>query len=202
MKQTAESIEAEAAVVRSQLVAVGADIRQHADPAAIVDTAKASFKKRAEDVPAFLTKNSSPISMVVLGCALGAAVTGLFSRSKRPAPVTSGVAESPSVPGGGLQSTLRSQGNAALLSSVGVGLGYVAGMFVPTSSAEERYLGQPKAVLGQSLDDFLKAHSNDMKMAVANAFGLSRLSAVTLVGLAMLAEALEKAKPVSNPDSL
>jgi hypothetical protein len=54
MKQTAESIEAEAALVRSQLVAVGADIRHHADPAVIVDAAKASFKRRAGDAPSFL----------------------------------------------------------------------------------------------------------------------------------------------------
>ena len=65
MKQTAESIEAEAALVRSQLVAVGADIRHQADPAVIVDAAKASFKRRAEDAPSFLKKNANAIGRLI-----------------------------------------------------------------------------------------------------------------------------------------
>ena len=83
MKQTAESIEAEAALVRSQLVAVGADIRHHADPAVIVDAAKASFKRRAEEAPSFLKENATPIGMVLLGGAFGAVLTGLVSHSRR-----------------------------------------------------------------------------------------------------------------------
>ena len=43
MKQTAESIEAESALVRSQLIAVATDIRHHVDPTVIVDAAKLSF---------------------------------------------------------------------------------------------------------------------------------------------------------------
>ena len=58
------------------------------------------------------------------------------------------------------------------------------------STTEERLLGPPKAVLGQHLDEFLKEHTRGIKMAAANVFGLSRLSATTLVGLAMLVEAV------------
>jgi len=65
-----------------------------------------------------------------------------------------------------------------------------------------RLLGQPKAVLGQHLDEFLKEHTRGIKMAAANVFGLSRLSATTLVGLAMLAEALGTSRRRSKPDSL
>lgn len=190
MKQTAESIEAEAALVRSQLVAVGADIRHHADPAVIVDAAKASFKRRAEDAPSFLKENATPIGMVLLGGAFGAVLTGLLSHSRRSPSGAPQVRSSASSFESVARPSVRSQANAALLSSVGVGLGYIAGMSVPISAAEERLLGPPKAVLGQHLDEFLKEHTRGIKMAAANVFGLSRLSATTLVGLAMLAEAL------------
>ena len=76
------------------------------------------------------------------------------------------------------------------------------GCFVPTSTAEEHFLGQPKAILSQHLDDFLNDHTQGMKMAAANAFGLSRLSAVTLVGVAMLAEALGKTRSPAKPAAL
>jgi hypothetical protein len=89
-----------------------------------------------------------------------------------------------------------------LLSSIGVGLGYIAGMFVPTSSIEERLLSQPKAVLVQRLNEFSKDHTQGMKMAAANIFGISRWSAATLVGLAMLAESLEKPRRQSQSGSL
>ena len=46
MTQTAESIEAEAALVRAQLVAVGVDIRRHVDPAVIVDAANPLYAAR------------------------------------------------------------------------------------------------------------------------------------------------------------
>jgi hypothetical protein len=188
MKQSAESITAEAALVRSQLVAVGADIRRHADPAAIVDAAKTSFKRRSAGAPSFLKENATPICMVVLGAAFGAVVTGLFSRrAPSVAPAVTNVAEpAKSV----ARPSVGSQANAALLSSVGVGLGYVAGLFIPSSATEDRLLGGLKAVLVQHLDDFLKQHARGMKKVTANAFGLSRLSATTLVGLAMLADAL------------
>ena len=202
MTQAAESIEAEAALVRAQLVAAGGDIRRHADPAVIVNAAKSSFKRRVQGAPSLLKANATPISMVLLGGALGAAVTGLFSRSRRSpsgmSPVTNVVSSGKS----GVRSPLGSQANAALLSSVGVGLGYLAGMFVPASSTEERLLGQPKAVLAQHLDEFLQEHTRGMKMAAANLFGLSRLSATTLIGLAMIAEALGTSARRSKPDSL
>jgi hypothetical protein len=190
MKQTAKSIEAEAALVRSQLVAVGADIRHHADPAVIVDAAKTSFRRRAEGAPSFLKENATPIGTVMLGGAFGAVLTGLFSQSRRSPSEGSKLTNTASSVESVAHPSVRLQANAALLSSVGVGLGYVAGMFVPASSTEDRLLGQPKAALSQHLDEFLKEHTRGMKMAAANVFGLSRLSAATLVGLAMLAEAL------------
>lgn len=201
MKQTAESIEAEAALVRSQLVAVGADIRHRADPTLIVDAVKASFERQAQVVPALLRQNAAPIGMILLGGTVGAFLTGLFSPSRRARPVMSKVEDDPRVEGVS-GPTLRSQANAALLSSVGVGLGYFAGLFIPTTSAEERFLGQPKAVLSERLDEFLQQHTRDMKAAAANAFGISRLSATTLIGLALLAEALGISRQPVNPDSL
>ena len=200
MNQTAESIEAESAVLRAQLAAVGADIRHHADPAVIVDAAKASFKRRAEGAPSFLKKNATPIGMVMLGGAFGAVLTGLFSPSRRSSSaskVTNAAASAQPV----ARPSIRSNVDAALLSSAGIGLGYVAGMFVPISATEDRLLGQPKAVLGQHLDDFLKEHTQGMKLAVANLFGLSRLSATTLVGLALFAEALGSPPRRSKADS-
>jgi len=201
MTQTAESIEAESAIVRSQLVEVGADIRHRADPTAIVDAAKASFQRRIEEAPQFLKQNASPIGMVVLGGALGAALTGYLSTSRRSASTASRIATSSP----GIQvrasSTKRPQLKAALLSGAGVGLGYLAGMFIPATPAEERLLDQPKAVLRQHLDDFLKENSRGMKMAVANVFGVSRLSAVALVGLAMVAELMATPRPRGKPTS-
>jgi hypothetical protein len=127
MKQTAESIEAEAALVRSQLVAVGADIRHDADPAVIVDAAKASFKRRAEDAPSFLKENATPIGMVMLGGAFGAVLTGLLSQSRHsPSVAASKGMNNSSAVESVARPSVRSQANAALLSSVGVGLGYVA----------------------------------------------------------------------------
>ena len=79
---------------------------------------------------------------------------------------------------------------AALLSTVSVGLGYVGGMFVPKTPAEERLLGEPKAVLSAKLDEFLQQHSRGMKLAAANLFGVSRFSAAMLIALAAAAEAL------------
>ena len=76
--QTAESVEVEAARVRAELVATGADIRAHVDPAAVVDAAKASFNRRSKDAPAFLKRNASPIGLVLLGGAFGATAVGLF----------------------------------------------------------------------------------------------------------------------------
>ena len=162
--------------------------------------AKTSFKRRADGAPSFLKGNATPIGMVMLGGALGAAVTGLFSRSGRtpsePSQVTNTVLSSKS----GASPSVGSKAQAALLSSAGVGLGYLAGMFVPTSSAEERLLGQPKAALAQQLDEFLQEHTRGMKLAAANLFGLSRLSATTLIGLAMIAEALGTSTRRSKPE--
>jgi hypothetical protein len=92
---------------------------------------------------------------------------------------------------GVVRPSVRSQAKAALLSTVGVGIGYAAGIFIPPSATEERLLGEPKAVMSERLDDFLKEHMRGMKLAAANLFGASRLSATTLIGLAMLAEALK-----------
>jgi drug/metabolite transporter (DMT)-like permease len=202
MKQTAESIEAEAALVRSQLMAVGADIRQHADPTVIVEAAKSSFTRRVEYVPTFLKENANPLVMVMLGGTFGVVLTGLFSQSRRSQSIASNLNDNYSSAEGVGHPSVQLQAKAALLSGLGVALGYVAGMFVPASSTEERLLGQPKAVLSQHLDDFLKEHARGMKIAAANVFGISRLSAATLVGLAMLAEALGNPRGRSKPDSL
>jgi hypothetical protein len=201
MKQTAESIEAEATAVRSQLVVVGADIRHHADPARIVDAAKSSFKRRAEDVPAFLKQNANPVGMLMLGGTLGLALTGFLSRSRRP-PAAPGIADNPSTIKAAVRPTMKLKIDAALLSTVSVGLGYVAGMFVPTSAAEEQLLVQPKAILTEHLDEFMKEHARGMKMAAANILGISRLSAATLVGMAMVAEALQKSQRRAKSETL
>ena len=187
--QTAESVEAEASRVRAQLVEVGAGIRAHADPAAVVDAAKASFARRSRDAPAFLKKNASPIGLVLLGGAFGATLIGLLgpSRKLRSRAKTADVAS----PISGVASpSAKSQLEAALLSAVGVGLGYVGGMFVPTTPAEQRLLGEPKAVLGAKLDEFLQQHARGMKLATANLFGVSRFSAAMLIAMAAAAEAL------------
>jgi hypothetical protein len=96
---------------------------------------------------------------------------------------------------------MGSQVNAGVLSAVGVGLGYFAAMFIPPSAAEDRLLREPKAVLSQRLDEFLQQHSDGMKKATANVLGLSRLSATTLVGLAMLADMLGARPRVSKTDA-
>src|ERR1700760_2434222 len=81
--QTAESVEAEAARVRAQLIEVGGDIRAHVDPSVVVDAAKASFTRRSKDAPAFLKKNASPIGLVLLGGAFGATAVGLLLPSRK-----------------------------------------------------------------------------------------------------------------------
>ena len=63
-------------------------------------------------------------------------------------------------------------------------------MFVPKTPAEERLLGEPKAVLSAKLDEFLQQHSRGIKLAAANLFGVSRFSAAMLVAMAAAAEAL------------
>ena len=204
MKQTAEGVEAEAALVRAQLVQVGTDIRHQIDPAVIVDTAKTSFKRRVGDPPALVKKNATPIGLITLGGACGAVLTGLFSKSRRSPAAQIPSTTAASVDRQTVRPSMGSQANAALLSGAGIGLGYLAGMFVPTSNVEERFLGQPKAILAQRLDDFLKEHTHGMKQATANLFGISRLSATTLIGVAMLAEVLGKvpspAKRASRED--
>jgi hypothetical protein len=188
--QTAESVEAEAARVRAELIATGADIRAHVDPAAVVDAAKASFYRRSKDAPAFLKKNASPIGLVLLGGAFGATAVGLFLPPRK--------ARSHLRPGTNVERdttrfgspTKKAQFEAAILSAGGVGLGYVGGLFVPKTSAEERLLGEPKALLHAKLDEFLQQHSRGIKLAAANLFGISRFSAAMLVALAAAAEAL------------
>jgi hypothetical protein len=186
--QTADRIEAEAARVRAQLIEVGADIRSHVDPVALVDAAKASFTRRSKDAPAFLKKNASPIGLVLLGGACGATLIGLLSPRKANLPAT-GAVETPGTDAVASPTT-KAHFEAALLSTVSVGLGYVGGMFVPETTAEKRLLGQPKAVLSAKLDEFLQQHSRGMKLAAANLFGVSRISAAMLVALAAAAEAL------------
>jgi hypothetical protein len=187
-RQTAESVEAEAARVRAQLVEVGADIRAHADPSAVVDAAKASFMRRSKDAPVFLKKNASPIGLVLIGGAVGATLIGLLSPSRKTPPQTA-VDVEPAA-GNGASPTTKSQLEAALLSTVSVGLGYIGGMFVPNTRAEEKLLGEPKAVLSAKLDEFLQQHAHGMKLAAANLFGVSRLSAAMLIAMAAAAEAL------------
>jgi hypothetical protein len=185
--QTAESVEAEAARVRAQLVEVAADIRSHIDPTALVNAAKASLTRRSNDGPAFLKRNASPIGMMLLGGAFGATLIGLLSPSRK---ARSSGAVDLAVAGAAASPTMKTQLEAALLSTVGIGLGYVGGMFVPNTPVEERLLGAPKAVLSAKLDEFLQQHSRGMKLAAANLFGASRFSAAMLIALAAAAEAL------------
>jgi hypothetical protein len=187
--QTADRIEAEAARVRAQLIEVGADIRSHVGPVALVDAAKASFTRRSKDVPAFLKKNASPIGLVLLGGAFGATLIGLLSPPRKAKLPATGAVDPPGTDAVASPTT-KVRLEAALLSTVSVGLGYVGGMFVPETTAEKRLLGQPKAVLSAKLDEFLQQHSRGMKLAAANLFGVSRLSAAMLVALAAAAEAL------------
>jgi hypothetical protein len=187
--QTAETVEAEAAHVRAQLVEVGAELRSHVDPIAVVDAAKASFARRSRDAPAFLKKNASPIGMMLLGGAFGATLIGLLSPSRKARSSAAGVID-PLATGAVESPNAKAQLEAALLSTVSVGLGYVGGMFVPNTSAEERLFGEPKEVLSAKLDEFLQQHSRGMKLAAANLFGVSRLSAAMLIALAAAAEAL------------
>ena len=185
--QTAESVEAEAARVRMQLVEVGADIRAHADPTFILDAARASFSKRSREVPAYLRRNASPIGLVLLGGAVGATFIGLAARPRK----STGETE-PSVSSRGDVRTPQRKARleAALLSTVSVGLGYVGGLFVPNTPTEQRLLGEPKAVLSARLDAFLNQHTHAMRMAAAKLFGASQISAAMLVALAAAAETL------------
>jgi hypothetical protein len=196
MKQTAERIETESALVRTQLTAAGEALRKRVDPTVVFDAAKASFKRRAEGAPSFMRKNATPIGMLVLGGALGAASISYYPRPPRsasPSPKNKSIAPSTDIVA---KLALRSRAFAALLSALSIGLGYVGGMYVPVSTTEERLLGQPKAVLREHLDDFLTEHARGMKLVVANAFGLSRWSAVCLVAMALLVEAVGKPPPL------
>ena len=188
--QTAESVEAEAARVRMQLIEVGGDIRSHVDPSAVVDAAKASFTRRSKDAPAFLKRNASPIGLVLLGGAAGATVIGLLGPSRKTRSRTAATVDVGPLANAGAATTTKIQLEAALLSIVGVGLGYVGGMFVPKTPAEERLLGEPKAMLSAKLDEFLQQHSQGMKLATANLFGVSRFSAAMLIVMAAAAETL------------
>src|ERR1700744_6348931 len=89
--QTAEGVEAEAARVRSQIVMIGADLRRHADPSAVLDTAKASFERRSEELPRFLKKNATPLSMLMLGGTFGVVLTGLLSPARSSKTSSAGV---------------------------------------------------------------------------------------------------------------
>ena len=191
--QTAEGVEAEAARVRAQLIDFGADLRAHADPTVIVDAAKASFARRSKDVPRFLEKNASPILLVLVGGALGATVTGLFASSKRRPRASEAFqtkSDANATPSAIVRPPTKAQLEAALLSTASVGLGYVAGMFIPNTPLEEKYLGAPKAAVSTQLNGFLEQHMQSMKLAAANLFGVSRLSAAALIGLAVAAETL------------
>jgi hypothetical protein len=187
--RTAESVEAEAARLRAQLVDVGTDLRAHADPTRVVDAAKASFTRRTGEIPNVLRKNASPIALVLLGGAVGATLIGIFSprkprvRGSEPSdPMLAN--EKPAGPG------TKAQLEAALLSTASVGLGYVGGMFMPSTPLENKYLGAPKAAISAQFDAFLNQHVQGMKLATANLFGVSRLSAAALIGLAAAAEIL------------
>lgn len=126
---------------------------------------------------------------MLLGGAFGATLIGLLSPSRKARSSEAGVIDPPAT-GAAASPNAKAQLEAALLSMVSVGLGYVGGMFVPNSPAEERLFGEPKAVLSAKLDDFLQQHARGMKLAAANLFGVSRLSAAMLIALAASAEAL------------
>ena len=200
MNQTVESVEAESALIRSQLLSVGAEIRHRVDPTVLIDAASASFKRRASDVPSFLTKNATPIGMVILGGAMGSVVTGWLLRSPQKEFVARPQAEKVSA-GAITPSSRWSHSLTVVVTAISIGLGYVAGMLIPNSPAEERLFGQYKAVLSELLDGFLREHARGMKLAAANLFGASHLSATALLGLAMLAEAFANPAQPAKPDS-
>ena len=205
MKHTPEAIEAQSAELRAQLVVVGEDIRHRADPLVVVDAAKESFKRRLEEAPVYLKESATPISMVLLGGALALAMTGMFSRSRPDALPRAGLeaeashvirsAQDESRP------TVKSHIRAALLSGTGLGLGYLAGMFVPATTAEDRFLREPKAMLSEHLNQFANRNAEGMKSSIANAFGVSRMSGTILVGIALLAEALGIVAAVDQKDA-
>ena len=171
--QTPESVEAEAARVRSQLVELGADLRAHIDPTAIGNAAKASFARRSTDAPKFLRKNSTPIGLMLLGGAFGATFIGLMARPRKASPS----AEPAGSPRGRPKSAKsKARFEAALLSTLSVGLGYFGGLFIPNTPTEQKLLGEPKALLSARLDAFLNQHTRGMQMAAANS--IWRLAAV------------------------
>jgi hypothetical protein len=183
--RTVESVEAEAALVRAQLVVAGADIRAHVDPSPIVDAAKASFARRTKELPTVLRQNATPIGLVLLGGAFGATLVGLSAPSRKASSPTTGPSHTPAR----TPATTKSRFEAAVLSTIGVGLGYIGGMFIPSTQAEERLLGEPKALMSAKLDEFLNQHTQGMKAAASNLFGASRLTAAMLIALAAAAEA-------------
>ena len=194
MKQTPEAIEAQSAELRAQLFSVGASIRHHADPSLVVDAAKEAFKRRTAEAPAFLKANATPIGMLLLGGALAAAMSSMLSKSL-PATVSRSSVEAEASPTtkateGASGPTIRSQVRAAMLSGAGLGLGYLAGIFVPTTTAEERFLGEPKALLSLHLNQFVNRNAEGMKKSAVNAFGVSRIAGMLVVITTLLAEAL------------
>lgn len=203
MTQTAEAIEAEAAQVRSQLIVVGGSIRHQTDPAVIVDAAKANIVRRAQGAPDFLKRQATPIGLVVLGGALGALAAGAFSKGRVAAPGTRISTQRPSVSVSTRQMPpVRTQIQTALLSAAGLGMGYLASLFVPVSDKEEALLADAKAIVRDQLNLIVNNKMQGMKGALSHAFGVSRLSGTLLLGLAMLAEFSSPTKPRTGRTAL
>lgn len=190
-EQTVEGVDAEAAVIRSQLLNIGADIRRRVDPSALADRATASISERAKSLPNFLRKESSPIGLILLGGAVGAVVTGMVTKPRITHSASATAPAGLSANGTATsRPNVRKQLQAGLLSAVGLGLGYVAGHMVPSTSVEDAYLGQPKEILRQQLNGFIETNTQGMKKAALNIFGASRLSATALIALAIVGQAL------------
>ncbi len=198
--QSAEEVERQAAAVRAQLAALGADIRRRASPAALMDSARASVTSRIGVVPARLSAQAFPVGLVLAGGALGVLATSLFSKRGPPA---ASVAREPRDAAKGVEGAKlavpqsvaaaapqRAPAKAVALSILGVGFGYLGGLLLPETPTEDRMLAQPKAILRDNLDRFLQSHTNGMKHSAFALFGASRYSAATLIGLGLLAQAM------------
>jgi hypothetical protein len=209
-EQSADAVEAEAARVRSQLAITGADIRRRASPAALMESAQTSLKRSLGSVSGKLSEQFYPVALVSIGGALGVIATSLFSNRKgKVTPLSSAPAANAATAPLPARSPLRARGpvparrsfhrqtKAGMLSIIGIGAGYLAGLLLPDSPTEQRLFARPKAVLRDRIDTLLQDHFKGMKLAAFNLFGASRLSAAALIGLSLLAQILSE--PPSKP---
>jgi hypothetical protein len=194
---TADTIEAEAAILRSRVLAVGADIRTRADPTYIMAAARSTARRQLRNAPDFIKNNAASIGLVASGGAIGVVATRFFSRSRigrvhRVAGDPSRAAAS--APREGAPS-FSSQAKAIALSALAIGVGYVGGLLVPNTSTDRPIFGQPNAVLRGRLDELVKFNMRGMKLAALNMVGSSGLPSSMLVVFAMLSRFLFDPSP-------